>query len=500
MNNESPFPEFDEQSEQGSVKEEEQGNNVPQGGYVPPVYTKVSKDNGEEKPKKTANNTVTLILTFVLAILSFFCGTIYSQSYKSEEEQLAAWIIRTIKQNSIYAENFTDEQWEALLSGMGKGAIEAGFIDTEIDIYSDFYSPAEIAEMQNEFTDGSRIGMGVSMIADPTNKYVLLYSVINGSPACSFVGKDSEGNEYKMQKGDRFYGISYFVDENGAVADEGEQVFVNFYEEGVTLTEIGSYFDRFKENEGFTLLMDRADENGSYGTIISFPAYLQSYAPEYSTFYDHTKLSVLPTDTALIQLTSFEKPSSKSFIRDMEAFKQGGYSNLILDMRGNGGGFVSEAKAICSYLVKDENNSRNTLMAYDVYAGGAEKKYYTDNNYFDSYFSESSKIIVLADSHSASATELTLMTMKYYGTVDVIIGENTYGKGITQQYFFQNPFKIEGFCLKITVSQLFDPSRNTIHGVGIAPDITVVQTEDSTVSNDDATILKAIEWLSNAAS
>ena len=91
------------------------------------------------------------------------------------------------------------------------------------------------------------------------------------------------------------------------------------------------------------------------------------------------------------------------------------------------------------------------------------------------------RVAVLANSNSASATELLLMAMDYYGTADCIIGSTTYGKGISQNYF-NTRADFTGFTVKVTVSQIFnmdydsrlslaENAAHTIHGVGISPDV-----------------------------
>ena len=106
-------------------------------------------------------------------------------------------------------------------------------------------------------------------------------------------------------------------------------------------------------------------------------------------------------------------------------------------------------------------------------------------------------IAVLVNGDSASASEVFSGCMKDRGAA-VIVGTNTFGKGIVQSVIGLD----DGSGFKITTQEFFTPSGNTIHGVGIAPDVEVELDEELRGKMDiphdqDNQLQKAIEVLGN---
>ena len=137
-----------------------------------------------------------------------------------------------------------------------------------------------------------------------------------------------------------------------------------------------------------------------------------------------------------------------------------GYKSLIIDLRGNPGGYLDEAINLLQYFFTDK------ML---VYTKGRNKQfnetYYAKNNQF---VSDNVKIVVLVDENSASAAEIFTAVMKDYNRA-TIVGQKTFGKGVVQQIF---PFK-DGSALFLTISQYFSPNGYVIQGKGIEPDINV---------------------------
>ena len=83
------------------------------------------------------------------------------------------------------------------------------------------------------------------------------------------------------------------------------------------------------------------------------------------------------------------------------------------------------------------------------------------------------KIVTLIDKHSASASEVLVGALKDHKRA-YVVGEKSYGKGVIQNVI---PFHTGGF--KITNSKYYTPSGQSIHNVGIKPDLEIVSKDFS---------------------
>lgn len=193
----------------------------------------------------------------------------------------------------------------------------------------------------------------------------------------------------------------------------------------------------------------------------------------YSAYAFGDSLEMLSNDTAYIKLVQFNGNADEEFDNAMQTFKDEGKKNLVLDLRGNGGGYMSIMQRIAKYFCKNATEDK-PVAVYAQYAN-ATSVYKADGNVYNQYFDEDSKIYVLADSSTASASECLLGVMLDYGAIsyaDICLStrENvakTYGKGIMQVTF---PLSlIRGDALKVTTAYVLWPSKNCIHDRGILP-------------------------------
>jgi C-terminal processing protease CtpA/Prc len=129
---------------------------------------------------------------------------------------------------------------------------------------------------------------------------------------------------------------------------------------------------------------------------------------------------------------------------------------------------------IASYFCKGETGK--SLIAVEKYRDGHREEFYSDKTLYGKYFNAESKIKVLADDGTASASECLIGCMLDYGAIsyaDICLIERggvakTYGKGIMQSTF---PFGLWNTdAIKLTTAKIFWPkSGNCIHGRGILP-------------------------------
>ena len=183
-------------------------------------------------------------------------------------------------------------------------------------------------------------------------------------------------------------------------------------------------------------------------------------------------LSVLDNETAYIRLIQFTGKADALFERALDIFKAEGKKNLVLDLRGNGGGDVDILQEISSYFCKDAKGNHPVISIAD-YGEYKEHIKAEDNDYYE-YFTKDSRVCIVADRGTASASEALLGAMLDYGTIayeDICLIEEdgaakTYGKGIMQTTYVMDWIEQDALCL--TTAQLLWPKTGAcIHDRGI---------------------------------
>ncbi len=176
--------------------------------------------------------------------------------------------------------------------------------------------------------------------------------------------------------------------------------------------------------------------------------------------------------TAYIRIDEFSGNAADEFVQCLSVMKERDRTDLILDLRTNGGGYLSILQSIASHLLKNAEDSY-PVVATATYKSGKVSIYrtYTASDYY-SYFTEDSQIWLLADENTASASECLIGALIDYGALsydDIYLRAAddtgfaaTYGKGIMQSYY-------NGLygVMKLTVAKIFWPNGNCIHGVGV---------------------------------
>ena len=210
-------------------------------------------------------------------------------------------------------------------------------------------------------------------------------------------------------------------------------------------------------------------------------------------------LEELDDKTAYVALTQFTGNAAKEFKECLEMMKTNRRSNLILDLRGNGGGYMDVFVEIASYLLKDANAGAQKV-AYAAFRDGSKVSYSTKNNSYSNYFTDYSSVYILADEYTASASECLIGALVDYGTVrtgNIFLHEDaqgtarTYGKGIMQTYYDVGG----GNKLKLTSAKIYWPkSGKSIHDVGVTPDDGAQAIQAPLLPTaSDAFLLEAIE-------
>ena len=166
-----------------------------------------------------------------------------------------------------------------------------------------------------------------------------------------------------------------------------------------------------------------------------------------------------------IQISSFsDEKVSEKFTNKLDELKEQGMSKLILDLRGNPGGYLDQCIEIASHFIEKDEVVTYTIDKYDEKAISPSKGGELLGM----------PLVVIVDGGSASASEVVTGALRDHGAA-TIVGTNTFGKGIVQQ-LLELPESNGG--LKVTTSRYYTPNGENIHGTGIAPDIEVTIPEE----------------------
>lgn len=196
-------------------------------------------------------------------------------------------------------------------------------------------------------------------------------------------------------------------------------------------------------------------------------------------------VSRLPNGIFKIDLYSFSSNSPNLFRGALREFLLSGDDKLILDLRGNPGGYLEAAIDMASWFLP-----ASKVVVKEDFAGTREAKLYRSRGY--DIFNDELKFVILVDKGSASASEILAGALKEHGEA-TIVGETTFGKGSVQELV---DITTET-SLKITVARWLTPNGLSISEKGIEPDYKVEMTTEDRAAGRDPQLDAAVKILNN---
>jgi carboxyl-terminal processing protease len=187
-----------------------------------------------------------------------------------------------------------------------------------------------------------------------------------------------------------------------------------------------------------------------------------------------------PAGIGYVRLTLFSDRTDKELRQGLDELKGQGMTQLVFDLRGNGGGLLGAAVDVAGEFLS------GGPVLYQVEKGGKELTYEAGSG---GRFADG-KLVVLVDGGTASASEIVAGALQDRGRA-ALIGEKTYGKGSVQQVFDLS----DGSSVHITYAEWLTPNRRQITGMGLTPDVEAGITDDDRANGRDPQLDRAIEWL-----
>jgi len=229
---------------------------------------------------------------------------------------------------------------------------------------------------------------------------------------------------------------------------------------------------------------------GAHGTVVTLTVLRDGEKETREIKVTRDKIDVPVIDTELradnifvIKFYSFSQNSADLFKDALKKFIDSGSHKLVLDMRGNPGGYLDAAVNIGSWFI-DEGK----VIVSEDFEGNDKTINYRSHG--PRIFTDKLQFIVLVDGGSASAAEILAGALQEYG-VATLVGTKTFGKGSVQELIDIT----DKTSLKVTVAKWLTPNGKSISLQGLEPDIKVPFTQKDADTDNDPQMNKAVEIL-----
>ena len=337
--------------------------------------------------------------------------------------------------NILNKEYYKDIDQDKLIDGA-----VSGLVDSIGDKHTSYFTPKEAKEFKESLSD-SYYGIG-AIIFKSVNNEITVKRVFDDSPA--------------QKAGSKTGDIILKIDDK-EVKD-------------MEVSDVASTLKSSKSKKA-TLTIKR-DGNEIVLDII------KSTVPLKSVSYE-----MLDNKVGYVIVDMFGESTYTEFVNALNNLEANGMKSLIIDLRDNGGGYLSTVLYMASEFLDSDKVIVQTRASDKI----APKLYHSVNNNTKNY-----KVVVLINENSASASEIMTAVLKeQYGAT--IVGKKSYGKGTVQL----TKDLSNGGMLKYTTEEWLTSNGNSINDVGISPDVEVDLGEEYLNNpldkKNDAQLQKAIE-------
>ncbi len=414
----------------------------------------------------TSKKITAVILAVIIAVFAFLGGFFTHKLTLNKSVSSYDWAIKTIDEN--YVGEYT--QTGSIVLPVGnytKEELSLKALAGKLDRYSAYYTSAEYNAAQND-NAGNKSGIGISynFIED---EGALLYSVMGNSPAYKaglragelLVSGTADGVTTEFMKANE---TSEFFNARAA----GEEFTVSTQTAEYTLRKeeyTASYAHMFTNNTEWGFEGDNGENLKLYTRLSD-------------------DLDYLPDGTAYIRLTQFYGGIDKEFVTLVNQFNARNLKSMIIDLRNNGGGYLSSMQGIAGCFSSAVQSGKSVATTAKYKKGSSD--FYCYKYSGDDIVPQNTKVYVLANCNTASASEALIGVLVSYGFLDygsIYLSElsreyfdwagitseagrapRSYGKGIMQSTFVNKP---TGEALKLTTAKIYWPNGKCIHGEGL---------------------------------
>lgn len=195
------------------------------------------------------------------------------------------------------------------------------------------------------------------------------------------------------------------------------------------------------------------------------------------------------SEVFVITLYNFSAQSPELFRQALRQFLLSDKNKLILDLRGNPGGYLEAAVDMASWFLPP-----GKVVVREEFARGDEEKVHRSRGY--NIFTDRLKMVILVDGGSASASEILAGALSEHG-IATLVGTKTFGKGSVQELVPMT----DDTALKVTVARWLTPNGVSISEQGLIPQVEIKldkkEEKKETGKEKDVQLEKAIEILND---
>lgn len=272
------------------------------------------------------------------------------------------------------------------------------------------YISADEVEGVNEDLEGGFYGIGVEFII--VRDTIQVTAVLPGGPA----------ERANVQVGDQFIKV-------------GDSVVAG---REITAERIGKLL-KGKQHTGVTLTLRQP-----FATVARKVLIERDIVPIYSV----DAAIMLDANTGYIKINRFSATTYDEFVKALKSLRGQGMKDLVIDLRGNPGGYLDAAT-----LIADELISGRKLLVYTQ----GKNSFKTEYKAGEKRGFEDGRVAVLVDENSASASEILAGAVQDWDR-GVILGRRTFGKGLVQEQYDLD----DGAALRLTIAKYYTPSGRCI--------------------------------------
>ena len=324
--------------------------------------------------------------------------------------------------NTLAAKYDGDLDTTKLIQGASRGLVEAAG-----DTYTVYMSPSEAAEYNNDLA--GNIGGGIGAEIGMKNSKITILRVLDNNPAKTA----------------------------GLLAND---IILEINDESVSDLTVDDVVGLIRGDEGTTvkLTVQRGDE-------------VKDYTITRATINNPSVTSSVSDGIGMMTIIRFDDETADLAKVAAQNFKKQGVKAVIVDLRDNGGGYLSAAKDVVGLWLNDQ-----VVVTERTSEGTIKDTIKTGSN----AILNDIPTVVLVNSSSASASEIVAGALQDH-KVAQLVGEKTYGKGSVQQLMSLS----DGSQLKVTVARWYTPNGVNINKSGITPDVTASLTQTDVDNNVD---------------
>lgn len=402
-------------------------------------------DEYKNERKRFINKAViiSIIVIFsaiVIGAMTLVAVSLIKNTKTSNGEDISKYMTRIEDAIKMVKSKYIDDiDTEKLVDGAVAGIAEATG-----DPYTRYMDEEEYSQMLNSGTE-TYGGLGIHITYDTKSEGIIILGIMPDAPAL----------DADLKIGDVILSV------DGTVVSQK-----SFYE----------CVDKLKGEAGSEVKLIIKRDNDT----------LEKNVKREEIIPNNVESDIMDGNIGYIRIWSFDNNVYKQFKTEYEKLKSKNITGLVIDVRNNPGGLVSDTVSILKEMLPKCD------IVKLVYKDESERVYKCDGKNQINI-----PVAVLVNSGSASASEILASAIKDSNT-GVLIGTKTYGKGIVQEVQ-----QLDGKgALSITVAKYYTASGVEIHKNGIEPNITVELPEEyqksSSVPRDkDTQLIKAIEYINS---